>query len=101
MRILILDDEPLRVAALTAAARRACPAAHVTSTAGDPGAATDDARPGLLVIGPARADPGGADLVRALRARCRDLAVLVVSGRDTADAAVEAMKAGAGDYVVL
>ena len=102
MRILILDDEPLRVAALTAAARRACPAAHVTSTAGEPGAATDDARPRLLVIGPARADQaGGADLVRALRARCRDLAVLVVSGRDTADAAVEAMKAGAGDYVVL
>ena len=90
MRILILDDEPLRVAALTAAARRACPAAHVTSTAGEPGAATDDARPRLLIISPARADQaGGADLVRALRARGRDLAVLVVSGRDTADAAVD------------
>ena len=102
VRILIVDDEPLRVAALIAAARQACPAAHVTSTAGDPEAATDDARPRLVIIGPARADrPAPADLVRTLRARRPDLAVLVVSSRDTADAAVDAMKAGASDYLVL
>ena len=102
VRILILDDEPLRVAALIAAARRACPAGHVTSTAGDPEAATDDARPRLVVVGPAHADGSTpADVVRVLRTRRPDLAILVVSGRDTADAAVGAMKAGASDYLVL
>ena len=102
VRVLVLDDEPLRAAALIAAARRGCPAANVTSTAGDPEAATDDARPRLVIIGPAHADRAApADLVRALRARRPDLAVLVVSGRDTADAAVGAMKAGAADYLVL
>src|SRR5437879_11813913 len=82
VRILIVDDEPLRVAALIAAARQACPAAHVTSTAGDPEAATDDARPRLVIIGPARADrPAPADLVRTLRARRPDVAVPAASSR--------------------
>src|SRR5439155_925641 len=70
--------------------------------AGEPGAATDHAWPRLLITGPARADQAAAaDLVRGLRASRPEVAILVGSGRDTADAAVEAMKAGAGDYVVL
>ena len=97
MRILIVDDEPARAAALIAAARRACPAAQVTSTAGDAVAAMEDTRARLVVLGPGH----DAGVLRMLRARRPDVTVVVVSARDTADAAVEAMKAGAADYVVL
>jgi len=97
VRILIVDDEPARAAALIAAARRACPAAQVTSTAGDAVAAMEDTRARLVVLGPGH----DAGVLRMLRARRPDVTVVVVSARATADAAVEAMKAGAADYVVL
>src|SRR5437016_580865 len=83
VRILIVDDEPVRAAALIAAARRACPAAQVTSTAGDAVVATEDTRARLVVLGPGH----DAGVLRMLRARRPDVTVVVVSARDTADAA--------------
>jgi DNA-binding NtrC family response regulator len=104
MRILILDDDPPRAALLAAAAGRGCPRAEVrcAPAGSDATCVLEDAPADLVVVGADLRDGSdAAALVRALRARHPDVALLAVGAHDAAAPAVAALKAGAADYVAL
>jgi len=101
VRILVLDDDAGRAAELALVAERGVPGAHVACTSGAPLVAVDAGRPDVVIVGPGpagRADV--AQLVRELRERRANAAILVIGDRDAADAAVLAMQAGASEYAV-
>src|SRR6185436_16740480 len=102
MRILILDDDPVRTRTLAGAAARGCPGADVhTGPAGEQALAALDGS-ALVILGPTTApDAEGLAVLRAARARAPALPLLMVGTQDGAGPAVAAMKAGASDYVVL
>ena len=45
-------------------------------------------------------DGGGIDILRAVRKTADDLSIIIMTGYPTVDSAIEAMRAGAYDYVV-
>jgi DNA-binding response OmpR family regulator len=45
-------------------------------------------------------DAGGIDVLRAVRKTADDLSIIIMTGYPTVDSAIEAMRAGAYDYVV-
>ncbi len=100
MRVLVVDDEPsiatlrdlLRGHATAAMRREPIPTAEL------PGL-LDAERPGVVVLGPVAAKR--ADVTDAIAALALRVPVVVVGERDQAAAAVEALKAGAADYLTL
>jgi DNA-binding NtrC family response regulator len=102
MRILIVDDDSPRATLLAAAAARASPRAEVRRVlaTADASGLLAEAPTDVLVVGPG----GSADvaaLVRTLRGRHPDVAVLAVGVHDAAAPAVAALHAGAADYVAM
>jgi DNA-binding NtrC family response regulator len=101
MRILIVDDDSPRAALLAAAAGRGCPRADVrcVPASTDTPSVPTEVPADIVVLA---ADTGdAATLVRALRERHPDAAVLAVGAHDAAAPAVAALRAGAADYVPL
>ena len=97
-RVLVVDDAPefgqLVRAVLTAAG-------HSVLQAGDMATARaelDESRIDLVVLDLGLPDGDGLDLCRLVRER-GDTYVLVISGRDQADDGVDALEAGADDFL--
>jgi len=97
--ILIVDDEH----AARYGMRRALEG-HYRILEADSAKAARDAiaasRPDLILLDVVMPDEGGIALLRELRAGGDETPVLVVSALDTARTAVEALQAGAADYIV-
>jgi DNA-binding NtrC family response regulator len=100
MRVLLLDDEP--------SAGRLCDAlrAHVAdlrrapAIIRDPASLLDAERPDVVVLGPSRRAEL-ARLMEAIGARTPAVPVVVVGEEDRAEAAIDALRAGAADYVTV
>jgi DNA-binding NtrC family response regulator len=97
--ILIVDDEP----AARYGMRRALEAHYRVAEAESAAAARDAIvhhRPDLILLDVVMPGEGGIAFLRELRAAGDDTPVLIVSALDTARTAVEALQAGAADYIV-
>ncbi|MEV5431815.1 response regulator [Streptomyces sp. NPDC052701] len=97
-RVLVVDDEPRTVRALVADLRARTyevDAAHDGATALRLAAAR---RPDVVVLGLGLPDMDGVEVVRELRGRTRG-PILVLSARRSCDEKVQALDAGADDYV--
>ncbi len=97
--ILIVDDEH----AARYGMRRALEAHYRIAEAESAKAAREAivvSRPDLILLDVVMPDEGGIAFLRELRAAGGETPVLVVSALDTARTAVEALQAGAADYIV-
>lgn len=100
MKVLVVEDEPgVRGALVELVAELGHEVLTAASVAG--------ARDALARFGPdvcltdlGLPDGDGLDVIRAARATCADCAVLVLTGQGSILAAVEAMKAGAHDFLL-
>ena len=97
-RVLVVDDEPhiLRALAITLRARD-----YEVALAGNGAgalASAADAPPDLVVLDLGLPDMDGVEVIRALRG-WTDAPIIVLSGRSGARDKVEALDAGADDYV--
>jgi DNA-binding NtrC family response regulator len=101
--LMLVDDEPAQRRLTTALAARA---GWRTLSIGDPerALATLSTREGMRVAAVLIDDwtPGleMADLVRTIAARRPNLPILIITANDNAHAAVEAMRAGASDFLI-
>lgn len=99
-RILIVDDE---VAQMEALCRTLGEHGYVTtgfSSARAALAAVEEAKFDLLVADLMMPELDGIALLRALRSKDPDLVGVIMTGEGSIDTAVEAMKAGALDYIL-
>jgi two-component system nitrogen regulation response regulator NtrX len=97
--VLIVDDE----AAARYGMRRALEGSYRVVEAGSAGAAWDVVsreRPDLILLDLVMPDEDGLAFLRSLRAGGDETPVLIVSALDTARTAVDALREGAGDYIV-
>ncbi|MER5445001.1 response regulator [Streptomyces sp. NPDC002766] len=97
-RVLVIDDEPQIVRALVInlrARKYEVDAAHDGATALRLAA---DRHPDVVVLDLGLPDMDGVDVIRGLRGWTR-VPILVLSARHTSDEKVEALDAGADDYV--
>ncbi|KAF4406903.1 MULTISPECIES: response regulator [Streptomyces] len=97
-RVLVVEDEPqiVRALVLNLRARR-----YEVETAADGASALRAAaarRPDVVLLDLGLPDMDGVEVIRLLRTRSR-VPVLVLSARQTSDEKVEALDAGADDYV--
>jgi DNA-binding NtrC family response regulator len=98
-RILIVDDEP----AARYGIRRALEGKYSVAEAGSAKAAREAIASGsvdLILLDLIMPDEDGLSFLRRLREKGDETPVLVVSALDTAKTAVEALQAGAADYIV-
>jgi two-component system KDP operon response regulator KdpE len=99
-RILVVDDEPQ----ITRVLRTALTAqGYLVRTAADGEAALDlfgDWPPDLVVTDLSMPNMGGIELCRRIRARSPDVPVIVLSVKGEERTKVDALDAGADDYVV-
>lgn len=56
-------------------------------------------RPDLIVLDIMLPGPSGLDILSELRRHCRDVAVLILSGRDRTEHKIEGLRTGADDYL--
>jgi len=97
--ILIVDDE----AAARYGMRRALEGNFRVVEAGSAREAREAIareRPALILVDVVMPEESGVEFLRALRAGGNETPVLIVSALDTARTAVEALQAGANDYIV-
>jgi DNA-binding NtrC family response regulator len=97
--ILIVDDEP----AARYGTRRALEGKYRVVEAGSAAAAREaiaSEHPDLILLDLVMPEEGGISFLRWLCESGNEIPVLVVSALDTAKTAVEALQAGAGDYIV-
>jgi DNA-binding NtrC family response regulator len=98
-RILVVDDEPDMLENCARALRRA---GHLTTTTSDPRAALgllESERPDLLLTDLQMPQMSGMELLRRARELDAGLPVIMITGYGTIEAAVEAVKAGAFDFL--
>jgi DNA-binding NtrC family response regulator len=97
--ILLIDDEPSARYGI----RRALEATHRIVEAGSAAAAKEaiaSGHPDVILLDVVMPDEDGLGFLRWLRENGHDTPVLIVSALDTAKTAVEALRAGATDYIV-
>jgi DNA-binding NtrC family response regulator len=97
--ILLVDDEPSARYGI----RRALEATHRIVEAGSAAAAKEaiaSGHPDVILLDVVMPDEDGLGFLRWLRENGHDTPVLIVSALDTAKTAVEALRAGATDYIV-
>ncbi|MGH3340885.1 MAG: response regulator, partial [Propionibacteriaceae bacterium] len=97
-RVLVVDDEPqiLRALRINLHARH-----YDVVTAGSGRAALDaaaDAHPDLVILDLGLPDIDGVDVIRSLR-KWTQVPIVILSGRMNSAAKVDALDAGADDYV--
>jgi DNA-binding NtrC family response regulator len=98
-KILIVDDEPLNVDLL---AQELADMGHVTESAHsgrEALAKLEAAYPELILLDYQMPGMNGIEVLREIRNRKVDLPVIIITAHGTIDRAVEAMKAGADDFV--
>src|SRR5215468_10239672 len=100
MRVLLLDDEPSAAALYEALHAHVADLRRAPARVRDPASLLDVEQPDVIVLGPA----GRAELARVMAAvggRTPPVPVVVVGEHDRAEAAIDALKGGATDYVML
>ena len=98
-RILVVDDEPSIVDAVATTLRYNDYAVAEASSGSEAFATALEFTPDLLVLDRMLPDYDGTELVRRLRERGFDPAVLYLTAKDTVEEKVEALQAGGDDYV--
>jgi len=97
--LLIVDDDALIRRSLGEVLRREGYAVVEASGGGDALKALEQAAPDLVITDFNMPEIDGLQLLREIRARKPDLPVILVTGYGTVEHAVDAMRAGAYDYV--
>lgn len=98
-KLLVVDDDPLIRRSLSEVLRREGYLVLEASTGAEALRIVAANAPNLVVTDFNMPEVDGLQLLRELRARKPDLPVILVTGYGTVEQAVEAMKAGAWDYV--
>jgi len=100
VRILVVEDEPGVRASLLAFIRELGYEASAVGTVADARDALTPPAPDVCITDLGLPDGDGLDVVRAAKAARPDCAVLVLTGKGSIMAAVEAMRAGAHDFLL-
>jgi DNA-binding NtrC family response regulator len=101
--LLLIDDEPAQVRLVSAIAMRAgwrCVAAASPTDAPEALLRRDEGMPQAILVDRWGSGPGAGETVAALRSRFPAVPIVMLATSDAVDAAVEAMRAGAFDYLV-
>jgi DNA-binding NtrC family response regulator len=98
-RILIVDDEPFNLDLLTQELTDLGYAVARARSGPEALEATEASRPELVLLDYMMPGMSGLDVLRELRARESDLAVVMITAHGSIDVAVEAMKLGARDFI--
>jgi two-component system, NtrC family, response regulator AtoC len=100
MNVLVVEDEPGAREALVELVKELGYEASAAASVAEAGAALARLAPDVCITDLGLPDGDGLDVVRAAKAAGRDCAVVVLTGRGSVRAAVEAMKAGAHDFLL-
>jgi two-component system, sensor histidine kinase and response regulator len=100
IRVLIVDDDEPLMAALAASLRKRGYDTTGFTSAGKALTALDQSSFDLLLTDLTMPEMDGIQLIRAALAKDPQLAAIIVTGAGTVETAVEAMKAGAFDYIL-
>ncbi|HEX2800302.1 MAG TPA: response regulator, partial [Thermoanaerobaculia bacterium] len=100
MKVLVVDDEPGVRASLVELIQELGYEASAVGTVVDARDALTRLAPDVCIADLGLPDGNGLDVVRAAKAGQTDCAVLVLTGQGSILAAVEAMKAGAHDFLL-
>ncbi len=98
-KILIVDDEPFNLDLLE---QELSDLGYASERAGDGAQALekiDKLNPDLVLLDYRMPEMNGIDVLREIRQRKKDLPVIMITAYGTIDVAVEAVKAGADDFV--
>ncbi|WP_102223680.1 response regulator [Acidimangrovimonas sediminis] len=99
MRILVVEDDAVLADGLRVGLRLAGFTPDHVATLADARAALDTTPFAALVLDLMLPDGWGLDLLREIRARGRDLPVLVLTARDRTRERIDGLDAGADDYL--
>jgi DNA-binding NtrC family response regulator len=97
--VLLVDDEATLARNVQRYLERDGFEVHVAGTLRDGWREFEEFRPDILLLDLALPDGNGLDLLTRIRARDRQAKVIILTGHGTVQTAVEAMKAGAWDYL--
>ena len=97
-RVLVVDDEPQILRALSINLRARGHEVHTASTGREALAQASSHRPDIVVLDLGLPDIDGVEVIRGLRG-WTDAPILVLSGRTDSGDKVEALDEGADDYV--
>jgi DNA-binding NtrC family response regulator len=97
--VLIIDDEKNIRALLTRVLAEERLEVHAAATAAEGLQAADDVDPDVILLDLRLPDASGLDVLKALKTRHPEAAVLMVTAFGQVESAVEAMKGGASDYI--
>jgi CheY-like chemotaxis protein len=101
--VLLVEDNPVDarlVEAVIAAAGRGAFTVERTGSLGGALERLAETAFGAVLLDLSLPDAGGLDALRRIRAALPDLAVVVLTGRDDRDTALQAVQEGAQDYLV-
>ncbi len=100
MKVLVVEDEQGAREALVELVKELGYEASAAGSVAEAGAALARLSPDVCVTDLGLPDGDGLDVVRAAKSAGRDCAVVVLTGKGSVRAAVEAMKAGAHDFLL-
>jgi len=100
VKVLVVEDEAGSREALVELVTELGYEASAAASVAEAGAALDRVAPDVCITDLGLPDGDGLDVIRAARTTGRDCAVLVLTGKGSVRTAVEAMKAGAHDYLL-
>jgi DNA-binding NtrC family response regulator len=100
MRVLIVEDEPGASQALVELVKELGYEASSAGSVAEANLALTQLSPDVCITDLGLPDGDGLDVVRAAKAAGRECTVMVLTGRGSVRAAVEAMKAGAHDFLL-
>jgi len=98
-RVLIVDDDPATRTGLTELVRAWGFTAESASDGAEALARVTDFRPSVIVSDMIMPRMSGLDLLKALAGELEQIKVILLTAQGTVDTAVEAVKAGAEDYL--
>jgi two-component system C4-dicarboxylate transport response regulator DctD len=97
--ILIIDDEEIMRTALEQWLRLSGFQTHIAANANDALAMVDDVRPHVILTDVRMPGLSGLDLLRIVRERALEAEIILITGHGDVPMAVEAMRAGAFDFL--
>ena len=98
-KIVIIDDDKNTLAVLEAILRRRGFEPHVAPTGAQGRKRVADVRPDLVLLDIGLPDESGLDVLSALKSETPELQVIILTGDDTLENAIDAIKRGAFHFV--
>jgi DNA-binding NtrC family response regulator len=98
-KIVIIDDDKNTLAVLEAILRRRGFSPHVAPTAAQGKKRVADTKPDLVLLDIGLPDESGLDVLSALKSEEPELPVIILTGDDTLENAIDAIKRGAFHFV--